>query len=271
MTMLSRPRARVLLAALAAAALALSVTTPVLAQAPSNDDFDNAMAIAELPFSDSLNTAEATTAADDPDCAGRSHTVWYVFTPASDVEVSANTFGSDYDTTLSAYTGARGALTQIACNDDSGSLQSRISFAATGGVTYHLMVGSFDESPGGNLQFTIQELPPRLTLGLTIDPTGSVSRAGVATVHGTVTCSRDAPGIFILGTIRQQVSKKVAAVATYSATVDCTDTSAWSASAAGETAPFKRGDAQVIASVSYFDEGRGEIVRARASRTVRLQ
>jgi hypothetical protein len=269
--MLRRSSVRALLAALAAAALALSVTTPVLAQAPSNDDFDNATTIPGLPFSDSLNTAEATTAADDPDCVGNGHTVWYSFTPAADVEVSASTFGSDYDTTLSAYTGARGTLTQIACNDDSGGLQSRILFQANAGETYHLMVGSFFDSPGGNLVLSVDEAPPPLSLALTIDPTGSVSRAGVATVHGTVTCSREAPGVSILGTIRQQVSKKVAAVATYSATVDCAGTSAWSASAAGETAPFKRGNAQVTASVSYFDQGRGEIVRARASRTVRLQ
>jgi hypothetical protein len=266
-----RRKARVLLAAVAAVALAVPITAPALAQAPSNDDFDNAIVVTEpLPYTNSENTAQATTAADDPDCVGNGHTVWYTYTPTSTADVVANTFGSDYDTTLSAYTGTRGALTQIACNDDSGSLQSRIAFTASAGVTYFFMVGSFFDSPGGNLQFTVELLPPPLTLGLTIDPTGSVSRTGVATVHGTVTCSREADGIFILGNIRQGTGKK-SAVASYSATVDCTSSAAWSASVAGETAPFKRGDARVIASISYVDQARQEVVRARAERTVRLE
>jgi hypothetical protein len=45
--------------------------------------------------------------------------------------IEANTFGSDYDTTLSVYTGSRGALTQIACNDDADLLQSLVRFNAT--------------------------------------------------------------------------------------------------------------------------------------------
>src|SRR3712207_847829 len=94
------------------------LTTKVFAQPPNNDDFDSATIISSLPFSNSINTVEATTAADDPFCAGNGHTVWYSFTPDEDGEVNAfleaNTVGSDYDTTLSVYTGSRGNLEQIA-------------------------------------------------------------------------------------------------------------------------------------------------------------
>jgi hypothetical protein len=383
-------RFRTLLALLAAAALLVPSAPAALAAAPANDNFDTPTVIPGLPFADSLDTSEATTAADDPDCAGNGHTVWYAFTPAADMTIAANTFGSDYDTTLSVYTGTRGALEQIACNDDSGSLQSRVAFPATSGTTYFFMVGSFFDSPGGALEisvaelapppnddfddatlvggvpftdevdtdlatsdaddpdcngnsnsvwyaftptanmeiqadtfgsnyettlsawtgtrtaltpvacgsfrvrfqavagqtyyfmvgsafpggghlvFNLRQLPPRLVLGLSIDPTGSVTRAGAATVHGTLTCSRAATGVVILGTIRQQQGKK-AAVATFSATVDCATSVVWTATVAGETAPFRRGDATVVASINYFDEGREEPVTARASRTVRLQ
>ncbi len=128
------------------------VEQQALAAPPGNDDFDNATAISSLPFSDALDTTQATTASDDPDCsgAGDAHSVWYSFTPSTTVAVIADTFGSDYDTTLSAYTGSRGSLTQIACNDDSGSLQSRISSTTGGGVTYHLLVASFDGTPGAS-------------------------------------------------------------------------------------------------------------------------
>ena len=110
------------------------VEQQALAAPPGNDDFDNATAISSLPFSDALDTTQATTASDDPDCVGNAHSVWYSFTPSTTMVVIGDTFGSDYDTTLSAYTGSRGSLTQIACNDDSGSLQSRISFSAAGGI-----------------------------------------------------------------------------------------------------------------------------------------
>jgi hypothetical protein len=56
------------------------------AQAPGNDDFDNAIVISEIPFSDETNTVEATSAADDPICTGEGHTVWYTFTPDRDLQ-----------------------------------------------------------------------------------------------------------------------------------------------------------------------------------------
>jgi hypothetical protein len=237
---------------------------------PANDDFDHATVIPGLPFSDSLDTTEATTAADDPDCAGNGHTVWYSFTPASDVSVVANTFGSDYDTTVSAYTGTRGNLTQIACNDDSGdTLQSRIAFDAAAGVTYFLMIGSFDQSDGGNLSFSVAVLPPPLQLGVAIAADGTVDRAGVATIHGSVSCSRQAT-IDLLGTLRQP-SARGATVGTFALTVDCSSVASWSTPVAGETGTYKKGDAQATVAASAFDPAREETVTARASKTVRLQ
>jgi hypothetical protein len=88
-------------------------------------------------------------APDDPFCAGRSATVWYAFTPTSDMVLRAHTFGSDYDTTLSVYTGSPGNLSQIACNDDALGLQSQVVFTATAGETYYFMVGAFGEGLAG--------------------------------------------------------------------------------------------------------------------------
>src|SRR3954469_312907 len=87
---------------------------PALAAAPPpNDDFDAATVISSLPFSDGIDTSPATTAADAPYCAGTGASVWYRFTPTQDVDVQADTFGSSYDTTLSAFTGSRGSLTRV--------------------------------------------------------------------------------------------------------------------------------------------------------------
>jgi hypothetical protein len=56
-------------------ALVLLAASPAIAQPPANDDFDNATVVPGLPFTDQLNTTEATTAADDPDCFGQGATV----------------------------------------------------------------------------------------------------------------------------------------------------------------------------------------------------
>jgi hypothetical protein len=162
----SRARRRphlLLVTALTLALLGLS-GTPASAAPPANDDFDQATAIGSRPFTDSLNTSEATLAGDDPYCSDEDDTVWYSFTPASNMQVGANTFGSDYDTTLSVWTGSRRALTEIACNDDwewsgGGFSQSRVSFSAVAGQTYYFMVASYSGTTGGrNLVFTLEAI-----------------------------------------------------------------------------------------------------------------
>jgi hypothetical protein len=131
-----------------------------LAQPPANDDFDAAVVIGGLPFQTSTSTVEATAAADDPTSCTNNGSVWFSFTPDHDLTIDADTFGSGYDTVLSAYTGTRGALTLVpgACNDDSSSLQSRIVFAATAGTTYHFLIGQCcgsGGSGGGSLIFSV--------------------------------------------------------------------------------------------------------------------
>ncbi len=116
---------------------------------PPNDDISGATVIPTVPFTETADTREATVAPDDPFCAGRSATVWYAFTPTSDMVLRAHTFGSDYDTTLSVYTGSPGNLSQIACNDDALGLQSQVVFTATAGETYYFMVGAFGEGLAG--------------------------------------------------------------------------------------------------------------------------
>jgi hypothetical protein len=247
-------------------ALVLLAASPAIAQ-PTNDDFDSATVVPGLPFTDQVNTTEATTAADDPECEGQGPTVWYSFTPTEDLRVEANTFGSDYDTTLSVYTGAPGALTQIACNDDAaGSLQSRVRFDATAGQTYFFMVGSFASGPGGNLTFSV-DVATALELGLTIDPTGSVVPSkGVVAISGTVTCSEPAL-VEVQGRMQQRIGRLLI-TGFFFTFVECTPpATAWSATVEGENGLFVAGQAQVDAFAFAPEEGEF----AEASATVRLR
>lgn len=183
-----------------------SSVQPALGQAPVNDDAAQAVVIGTLPFGDSIDTTLATTAASDPDCVGQGPTVWYAFTPIGDVRVEANTFGSSYDTTLSAYVVNEGVLEQLACNDDTRGLQSRIRLDMAAGRTYLLMIGAFGGSSGGSLILSVDVAPPPpppLVLTLSIDGARLRPASGEATVNGTVTCSSPA-WVSIFGEVIQK-------------------------------------------------------------------
>jgi hypothetical protein len=252
----------------ASAALALGAQ-PALAVPPPNDDFDNAIVIGSLPFTDRQDTRDATTAPDDPDCVGRAHTVWYRFTPTADATIVGHTVGSNYDTTLSAYTGTRGSLTQVACNDDAIGLQSRIEFDVTAGTTYHLMAGSFDEAPGGDLVLTVAVLPPRMRLSVNLAAEGAVNQQGVATVRGTLTCSRPAEVDLTVG-LRQRRGNRVS-IGFAATTVDCDGTTRWRVRVVGETGRFGPGNARGVAVARFEDPLRLEVITARDDGVVRLR
>lgn len=160
--MLLRPFASLLLAL----AIMFAGVTPALAAPPTNDDFDFATGISGLPFTDSIDTSEATAAFDDPESCSNHGSVWYAFTPTADMQLDADTFGSNYDTVLTVFTGSRGALNFVTCNDDTFGVQSWVTFNATGGTTYYFMIAFCCGSggpgiPGSNLAFSLQEHVPQ--------------------------------------------------------------------------------------------------------------
>jgi DNA-binding beta-propeller fold protein YncE len=116
----------------------------------SNDDFANATIVPAVPYFDSVDTRAATSAFDDPFCFGQGNTVWYSITPTDTMPLEIGTMGSDYPTTLSVYTGTRGALSQLAC-----TTQQVVGFTAMAGQQYYVMVGSFGF--GGNLVLQVQQ------------------------------------------------------------------------------------------------------------------
>jgi hypothetical protein len=144
--------------------LVLPIFSPALAAPPTNDDFDTPTVIGTLPFTAGpVNTTDATAAGDDPDCAGNDGSVWYAFTPNKTMTIEADTVGSDYNTVLAVFTGTRGSLTPLACDDDYFGTtpgESRIIFNAKAGTTYYFMINlccSAGGSGGGNLVFNVHQ------------------------------------------------------------------------------------------------------------------
>ena len=236
---------------------------------PANDEFENATSIESLPFSATQTTASATTAADDPFCSGNGASVWFTFTATTTMRIEADTFGSAYDTALSVYTGARGSLLALACNDNAeGTLQSRVRFNVTAGVTYYLMVSAFAAGPGGPLVLNVKEGPPPLSIDVSLFRFGSLSlTSGAAEVTGSVSCSQPALAV-ITGQLVQRHGN-TALSGHFSAVIFCDGTSSWQASVFVPPAMFRgraaallvAGPATVAANAFAFDFETGEFVQ----------
>lgn len=240
---------------------------PAVALPPDNDNVDSATLVAGLPFNDAINTVEATTADTDPDCFGQGPTVWYEFTPDANISVEANTFGSDYDTTLSVYSNGD----QLACNDDSrDSLQSRVRFNAQADATYLLMVGAFESGTGGNLAFQVVETEPitPLEVDLTVDPVGT-HRGGVATVSGTLTCNK--PAEVELDTQLRQRAGRVFINGFAFDFVSCDGTVPWELTIQDANGRFAGGRADAEVFAFAFDPEADDFVVRTAERKIRLK
>ncbi|MEU0884235.1 hypothetical protein ABZ345_37065 [Lentzea sp. NPDC005914] len=145
-------------AAAAVLAAALVPGIALAAEAPANDDFDNATTITALPFSAKVTTAGATKATDDPTACnywGQS-TIWLHYTAQEDGLLRAS---SPTGPPLGVYTGTRGALTLVpgACSYDTGL--SNDIFPVKAGTTYHIALIESYASNGHEFTFDLAATP----------------------------------------------------------------------------------------------------------------
>jgi hypothetical protein len=236
--------------------------------APANDDFDNATVITALPFTTNFNTAEATTAPDDPlgdDLCGfgsvDGHTVWYQFTPTQDMRLNANTAGTrGFGHNIFVYTGTRGNLTRVTCN----FLPLSATFDAQAGVTYYFLVGSEGDAPGQEGVFTLQLA---LDVTLTIDHVGDLNLStGTVPIRGTATCSRSASvEVGVVSVRRRDVAGSVDLPFS-----GCDGVTPWEVEIVFE-GRFPPGPAEVRVGGLFIDNSSTEEVQASASTSVILK
>lgn len=248
-------------------------------QALPNDDFNHATVIPSVPFTTSEDVSGATVASDDPFCVSRNQTVWFAFTPTQNMRLEANTIGSAYDTTLGVYTGARGALNQIGCNDDSnGTLQSTVRFDAIAGVTYYFEVSAFSPFFVGNLVFNLVPAPPPLVITPSVTKFGTIDPTiGKATISGSISCTKQA-FVTLSGQLKQ-THGNTPITGFFSVFVPCDGITPWSTTI--QTAPtlfhgrsvalFTGGKADVSATATAFDFDSGEAVQQNLAVTITLR
>jgi len=219
---------------------------------PDNDDFDHARPIASLPFTDQVDSTSALAAPDDPSCYSRDASVWWAWTAPVSGRIEANTFGSDYYTTLGVFTGQRGALSYIACN--ASGFSSDVQFDAVEGVTYYFMVASWNGS-GGRTVLNVRPGPPPLSVSVAFDRQSAVTPStGAAVVNGTVTCSRLAY-VLLFGQLRQvRGGQTIEGSFWTSVTCDVGGATHWAAPVTYGTPALFRGR-----SAALFSGGRAEV------------
>ncbi len=132
--------------------------------APINDDIANATNIKILPTSlqqDSTGASNETNEAG-PTCLSNepNPSVWFKYTASTSQTIVFDTFGSDYDTTLSIWKNNEHPLMPVACNSDHSNLdQSLLNVELEAGTTYYINVGGYNGA-SGNLVFNAKQVNP---------------------------------------------------------------------------------------------------------------
>lgn len=258
----------------------LGFTSAAVAEPPLNDHQTNATIIEGIPYTNTIDTIEATKVLEDPICiseADSDQTVWYSYTPGETTFINANTIGSKYDTILSAYEVGLEELVPIACHDDIDfyNKQSRIRFEAQAGVTYLFMIASYysdqggDMDEGGEMTFNLIPGAPPVQIQLAIDSRGTFSpQTGSATLRGTVTCTGQST-VFINGSLRQRAGR-LFIDGSGSTVVFCTDTTPWSLEILSYNGRFAGGQTDANIFAESYGEDYEDYSYTFESATVRL-
>lgn len=130
---------------------------------PANDLCANAIPIScGVTVNGSTNTATSDAALGN--CAigaggVPNNGIWYSLAGVSGA-TTVSLCGSSYDTKLHVYSGSCGTLTCVASSDDFCGLQSEVSFTASAGVTYYVLVNGFGSNTGAfTLLATCTQIP----------------------------------------------------------------------------------------------------------------
>jgi hypothetical protein len=189
--MMSRIVFRLLVALAFALSLVAAAERAVLAAPPANDVRSGATLVT-AGFSESLNTSEATTDADDANMKllcnfpATDASVWYEFVGTGE-KFRLEVFRSDYSASIIILGG------NFINPHIGGCGVGGMDFSTTPGEHYYLL--AFDDQRDGvgtggmlNISISVAPPPPDLTVKVSADRFEVNARTGVVTISGTYSC-----------------------------------------------------------------------------------
>lgn len=153
---------------------------------PPNDQFTNPTLIVGVSTTNTGTTIDASKELGEPDHAGQPsrRSIWWRWRAPGEGVATVTTAGSDFDTTLAAYTGTNvGALSLVADNDQDpvGSDTSAVTFDTFGGEEFSLAVDAVGNDEG-SVVLAVEFIPRPLLI-----PAPTTNGAGFAfALHGVV-------------------------------------------------------------------------------------
>jgi len=150
---------------LLAALVALLVCSPsdAVAQLGGQDLFANRSPLTGLEVRATGSNVGATKEFGEPDHASYvgERSLWWTWTAPTSGSVTVDTRGSSFDTVLAVYTGnSVRELKWVASNNDWDGLKiSRVSFTATAGVAYQIVVGNVWSPSTGDVVLNLLAVP----------------------------------------------------------------------------------------------------------------
>lgn len=155
---------------------------------PANDNFANAEVIVSLPFNDSVDVTNATKEPGEPSTCGsgpQGQSLWYSFTPTTNMVVSADTAGSSFSTAnLSIFQSTAPGFEGLSFVRN-GCFGQSLTFNAQAGATYYIQAERAS-TDGSDLHLNLQAIPapandnfadaeviPSLPFSATVDNTGA--------------------------------------------------------------------------------------------------
>lgn len=119
---------------------------------PANNNLANAIAVTGQSGTTTGSNANATKETGEPNhipTNGGGASVWWSWTAPITGTAVVDTIGSNFDTVMAVYTGNSYPLTLIDYNDDGGgNSTSRITYPATSGTTYKIVVDGWSGATG---------------------------------------------------------------------------------------------------------------------------
>jgi hypothetical protein len=263
-------RARTSIVTASALTLVTLTALPATAATPANDNIANATVISSLPYTidEDISGATKETGEPRPSCdRGTRGTVWWTITPSASGWLVADTHGSEIRTVAAVYSGSPGALTRVACNDDTvrnghPSQKARVYWKATAGTQYYLQVAK-DFGRGGLLHLKVNNSAPPFSVdSITVDSSGSVE-SGAAVISGSMSCTSGPGEVYLEVAVRQQWAR-VYITGDRSRRISCDGVTTWSAKVSSQDGAFGGGKADVKVRARW-EEGNGGSLRAPLS------